>query len=450
LPEDDLQLLRAQILLLRAQRAYFGNQPTQAIDLCRQALALLPLSWTFGRGAAMLFLGLSMQASGQAQAAERLLLDEYGSHGDKTDPFALLVLDSLCFIYLNTGQLEQTRQIAQVLVQGSTRSGIAFMKHLGDWYLGLVCYQCNELEAAALYFTQIVENRFTAQVTSYRDAVAGLALIYQIQGESAKAWHMVELISQYDLEQRGSEETRTRSLRARLLLLQGDLEGAGRWVDALTDLPPDQPLLWLEEPQVTRVRVLVARGRDTDLRLALQILDVLDEIAERTHNTRYKIEILALRALALDAQGQTSQADAVLKQAVDMARLGGFIRVFADLGVPMQAMLRRLEKQGHAVEMIRRVLAAFPADDKNRVVSENPARQPSLDISIVAEPLTRRELEVLALLRGPSSIKEIAQLLNISHGTAKGHTINLYAKLGVNRRWDAVARAEELNILPPR
>ena len=100
LPADDLQLLRAQILLMRAQQAYFGNQPMRAIDLCRQALALLPLSWTFGRGAAMLFLGFSMQSIGQAQAAERLLLDEYESYGDKTDTYALLVLESLCFIYL--------------------------------------------------------------------------------------------------------------------------------------------------------------------------------------------------------------------------------------------------------------------------------------------------------------------------------------------------------------
>jgi LuxR family maltose regulon positive regulatory protein len=313
-----------------------------------------------------------------------------------------------------------------------------------------VCYQINELEAAAQYFTQIVENRFTAQVTTYRDAIAGLALIHQIQGESAKAWQMVESISQYDLEQRGSEETRTRSLRARLLLMQGDLERAGQWVDTLTEPPPDQPLMWLEEPQVTRVRVLVTRGGDTDLHLATQILDDLIEIVERTHNTRYKIEILALRALALRALGETSQADAVLRQVVDLARLDGFIRVFVDLGVPMQAMLRRLASQGHSVDTINRILAAFPTDDKKRVGSESLARQPSLDISTVAEPLTRRELDVLTLLRGPLSIKEIAQRLNISYGTAKGYTINLYAKLGVNRRWDAVARAEELNILPPR
>ena len=58
--------------------------------------------------------------------------------------------------------------------------------------------------------------------------------------------------------------------------------------------------------------------------------------------------------------------------------------------------------------------------------------------------------EVLALLRGPASIKEIAQKLHISYATAKRHTINIYGKLDVNQRWEAVAKAEELNILPAR
>ncbi len=453
LQDNELQILQAQLLLLRAEHEYLSNQPKRAIDLCRQALALLPPSWTFGRGAALLFLGFSMQAIGQAQAAERLLLAEYESHGDKTDTFALLVLESLCLIWLNTGQLEQTRRTAQLLFQGSTQSGIAFMRNLAEWYLGMVCYQCNELEAAAQHFTQVVENRFIVQVTTYRDAVAGLVLIHLIQGESSKAWQMLESISRYDLEQRGSEDTRTRSLRARLMLLQGDLEGAGSWVDTFTDPPRDQPLLWLDEPQATRVRVLVARGGDTDLLLSIQILDFLDEIAERTHNLRYKIEILVLRSLALEGQAETRLADAVLKQALDLARPGGFIRVFVDLGKPMQAMLRRLISQGHSVGTIHRILAAFPEDDQNVVSSESlahPAPRTKLGISTLAEPLTRRELEVLALLRGPSSVKEIAQKLSISYATAKDHTIKIYGKLGVNRRWEAVARAEELNILPPR
>jgi LuxR family maltose regulon positive regulatory protein len=68
----------------------------------------------------------------------------------------------------------------------------------------------------------------------------------------------------------------------------------------------------------------------------------------------------------------------------------------------------------------------------------------------LVEPLTRRELEVLAFLQLPLSIQEVALKLNVSYATAKRHTINIYGKLGVNGRWAAVARAEELNILPPR
>jgi LuxR family maltose regulon positive regulatory protein len=450
LPANDLQILRGQILVLRAQQAYFRNQTTAAIDLCRQVLALIPPSWTFVRGGAMFYLGMSMQACGQAQAAERLLLDAYESHRDKNDAYTMLILESLCFNYLNNGQLEQARQLAQVVLQRANLREVAINKNWGDWFFGVVCYQRNELEAAAQHFAEIVENRYTAQITTYRDAIAGLALIRQIQGEISQAWQLVESISQFDLEQQGGEDHRTRSLRARLMLMQGDLDGAINWVDTFTDLPPVRPLLWLEEPQVTRARILVASGTDADLNLALQILDVLYEIAEQTHNTRYKLEILALRALAWDAQGDTGQADAMLKQAVDLARPGGFIRVFVDLGAPMQKMLRRIARQDHPTKMIRRILAAFQEDNKNLPGNASPAqlrRQSSLANSALVEPLTQRELEILALLRDPLSIKEIAFKLNITYATASRHTVNIYTKLGVNGRWKAVARAEELNIL---
>jgi LuxR family maltose regulon positive regulatory protein len=446
LPDDDRQLLRGQILLPKAQQAYFNNQVTQAIDYCRQVLEIFPPSWTFVRGGAMIYLGLSMQANGQALEAERLLLDVYESYGDKTGTYILFILESLGFNYLNTGQFERARQTAQLQVQGAIRSGLPLMEFWGDWFLGVVCYQRNELEAAEQHFTRIFKNRYTAQISPYRDAVAGLAMIHQIRGEYSEAWQMVESISQFDLELKGSEDNRTRSLRARLKLLQGDLENAGNWVDMFTEPPPDQALLWLEEPQVTRARVLLARGTETDLQSALQILNVLNEITERTFNARFKTEILTLRALTLDARGKTEEANTALKQAVDLARLGGLIRVFVDPGNPMQELLRRLAGQDHSDETINRILAAFPENEKNLV----KGRFPAPDISPLAEPLTPRELEILTLLRGPLSLKEIALHLNISHATVKRHIANIYDKLGVNQRWKAVARAEELNILPPR
>ncbi len=453
LSTEDVKILRGQILLIRSQHAYFSNQITEAIELCRQALALLPSTWTFARGGAMLYLGMSMQASGQALAAERLLLDEYESYSEKTDTYALLLLQSLCFIYTNSGQLERTRQIAQVLAQTATRSRLALKKNWGDYFLGLVCYQRNELQAAAQHFTQILENRFTAHISAYRDAVSVLASIYQIQGDGSTAWQMLESISLFDLEQKGSEDERTRSLRARILLMQGNnLEDAYRWADSLTGDPPDRPLSWLEEPQLMRVRVLMARASEADLRLATQILNALNEIAERTFNTRYKIEILALLALTLDLQGEPSTANAVLLQAVDLAHMGGFIRIFADLGKPMEKMLLRLVKQDHPAESIHRILAAFREKNDQSPGSQSrmpTPRYPLIGSSTLIEPLTPRELDVLVLLRERLSNKEIAHKLSISYATIKRHTINIYTKLGVNRRWDAVARAIDLGILPP-
>ncbi len=474
LPADDLRILRGQILMIRSQQMYFFyNQTMRAIDMSREALALLPPTWTFVRGAAMLYLGLAMQANGQVLEAERLLLDEYGANSDKTGIYPLIVLQSLGYIYLWTGQLEKAIKIGQLLIQGATRSGITIMRNWGDYYLGVAHYHRNELEIAEQYFTQITENQYIAHGSAYRDGVAGLALIHQLKGESASAWQLLEGIGRSDLEETGAEDSRTGSLRARLQLLQGNLESARRWVETFSSPPPDQPIVWLEEPQVTRVHVLIARGAEGDLQMAQQILDVLEDITDRTHNTRFKIEILALRALALEALGETTEASAILKQALELAYPGGFIRMFVDLGAPMQKMLRRLEEQGLSVELIQRILAALPAGFPAALPAEVPARvpaalpegvaklvsgespapprhSPSPGNSTLIEPLTPRELEVLSLLRGPLSIKEIALKLNISYGTAKRHTINIYAKLGVSQRWHAVARAEELNILPPR
>jgi LuxR family transcriptional regulator, maltose regulon positive regulatory protein len=178
---------------------------------------------------------------------------------------------------------------------------------------------------------------------------------------------------------------------------------------------------------------------------------LVEEITQRTNNTRYKIEVLALRALALNTRGETSAAIAVLQQAVDLAQLGGTIRVFADLGKPMQVMLCQLRNQGYPAKMIERILDAFSGSaaslDRKDLTAE-PERSARLGNASLPEPLTPRELDILNLMRGPLSNKEITQKLCISYATVKRHTINIYGKLGVNSRKEAITRAIELLILP--
>ena len=452
---DDVKLLRGQVALLRGQQAYFSNQPTQAVNHCREVLALLPSSWRYVRGGAMLYLGLSMQANGQGQVAERLLLDQYQRLDNKIDGYALRHLMALCFNYLHEGHLEQTRQTARLLLHGATRGGLAIQQGWAHYFLGLVHYQWNDLDTVGVHFRQLLNERHKILAACARDGMAGLARVHQARGEFSAAWQVADILRQFDLEQSGYQEERTRSLRARLMLLQGDVESARRWADAFTAPVPDQPLVWLEQPHITKATILLGRGNDADVPSALQILDGLDEVAQRTHNTRYKIEILALRALALDVQGKTDDAGTALQQAVDLSRAGGFLRVFVDLGPRMQAMLGRLAGQGPAAETIGRILAAFPGDEFSMVIGDQEARPARsgrwpLNVPTLVEPLTARELEILALLREPLSTKEIAHRLDISYLTVKRHRVNLYGKLGVHTRWDAVARATDLGILSPR
>ncbi len=91
---NDLQILRAQIFVIRSQQMYFSNQvfagngplptgnggPASFVDIRSRV--------------AMFYLGLCMQANGQAQEAEQLLLDDYKSYDDKNDAYALLLLES--------------------------------------------------------------------------------------------------------------------------------------------------------------------------------------------------------------------------------------------------------------------------------------------------------------------------------------------------------------------
>lgn len=453
LPDNEIQILRGQLLILYGQAAFFGNETERAAALCQQALALLPAEWMYVRGGAMIYLGLSMQADGRGAEAEQMLLAAYESLTEKATSYGLRLLVSLCLVYLHEGQLDQARLTALMLLSHAS-SAFVIPRCWAHFFLGMVHYHRNELEQAEIQFGAVIQARFATQMLVARASFYGLVLTQQARGQSHEARQTLELLSQFDLQTRGAENLRTQSLRARIMLLQGDRDGALHWAAAFGATPPNQPLLWLEEPAMTTARILVAIGGPDNLRSALRLLAGLSDIARQTHHARFQIENFALQALALDRAGETSEALAALLQAVELSRAGGFVRIFVELGPAMQALLERLIRRGSAVEPSKRILAAFPderMDPNHRQADGQQTRPVDGDSAVLmVERLTMREIEVLALLRQRLSNKEIAHKLSLSTTTVKRHTANIYGKLGVNRRWDAVIRAEGLGLLPPR
>ena len=173
-------------------------------------------------------------------------------------------------------------------------------------------------------------------------------------------------------------------------------------------------------------------------------------MAEGHHNTVHLIEILSLRAVAHEKQGRAQEALTVLERALMLARPGGFIFPFLELGPPLADLLNRLVKKNVLVDYIGKILSAFSNEETGtgHDVSDDQSVQRSfLSNQALVEPLTNRELEIIDLLRQRMSNKEIALKLFISPETVKRHTINIYQKLGVNSRREAVDKAHSLGLL---
>jgi LuxR family maltose regulon positive regulatory protein len=228
--------------------------------------------------------------------------------------------------------------------------------------------------------------------------------------------------------------------------MQGDLESAVHWLE-MVELGTDPGVMffWLEVPHITQCRILIAEGSEASLQEAGEKLAVYEKTNKVQNNIRQLIDILLLQSMVYQKQSQSDKALKTLTHAFSLAEPGGVIWPFLELGPEMAGLLVRLRQKGVAQKYIARILAAFPDDTKGekhlRVVYD-------ADSSLV-EQLTPRELDVLALLAQGLTNKEIAQQLVITPGTVRQHTNNLYKKLKVNNRLQAVAKASDLEIRFP-
>ena len=216
---------------------------------------------------------------------------------------------------------------------------------------------------------------------------------------------------------------------AQLKLAQGDLQAAQQWARRV-EPSSEEPLVFEHMfDYLALARVLIAEGRSGH---ALDLLTPLLEKAAPAGAVGYVIEILTLQALAHQAQQRRDSALKRLQEALALARPQGYIRTFADEGAPVAGLLREAAARGIEPAYVGRILAA----------TETSGRAAPLP-----EPLSERELEILWLLVSGLSNREIAEQLYLAVGTVKKHTHNIYGKLGVHSRTQAVARATDLGLL---
>ena len=236
--------------------------------------------------------------------------------------------------------------------------------------------------------------------------------------------------------------------QARLSLARGDVESAARWAHEY-ERSEDNRRHERNFERITMARVLLARGRTGE---ALTFLRRLLESAQSEGRMGQVIEILVLRALALESRGGAEEAMDALGRALTLAAPEGFVRLFLDEGVPMAALLSRLLRRRRADGVGNGVAGEYAGELLRRFAVEAPPRSegrraPAGPLLVGFEPLSERELQVLRLLAAGRSNTQIARELYLALGTVKAHVHRIYGKLLVGNRTEAILRSRELGLL---
>ncbi|MBI5564111.1 MAG: hypothetical protein HY870_04385 [Chloroflexi bacterium] len=457
--------LQAEWLALQATLINAQGKPTEGLTLAERALSIVPDQEARVRSQIYLAMaGAYQQLDDYERAVEAYQrLIEYGRSS------ASLIVEmsgvaGLALLALQHGRLHLAFNLASQSIERLERSGslppIAAAVY-GE--LGEVCYQWNQIAQARRYFQRAVE---VSVLSGYSDAAAYFGVI-----------------------------------RSRLLQIEGDLDGAAREIQTVVDLmQTSAPAAVREEVIAQQVRVLLAQNRSAmaesvlnrwatfsqgklsmpDLEtgrtityprglIANSALRVFVQRALTTHaglSLNAGIELadrlidqaiqgqyipIALVALLLRARMQAALGNNLASltdslKALELAEPEGCILLFLEEGpaiIPLlQAVADRAATPDRLKHYARELLAALPAADRAPIPTVSSVASDQL-----IEPLSKREMEILQLIGEGCSNQAIADRLVITLHTVKKHSSNIFAKLGVTSRTQAVARARQLNLL---
>jgi LuxR family maltose regulon positive regulatory protein len=220
-------------------------------------------------------------------------------------------------------------------------------------------------------------------------------------------------------------------------LAENRVRDAIAWYKSAVDTEAAEDRVESDAAYITAARVLTAAGDPSSLEQALRLLSDVYEDAENSGRGRAAVESLAIQALALRQMNDLPGALAALERALRKAEPEGYIRLFADLGLPMAELLQEIRARGIMQAYAERLLEALQVD-----YSRLPGSGQALP-----EPLTAREHEILQLLSAGLSNREIADKLVVSPETVKKHVSSIVGKLGTSNRTEAAARARTLGLL---
>jgi LuxR family maltose regulon positive regulatory protein len=308
-------------------------------------------------------------------------------------------------------------------------------------------YEADELNRARELYGQAVEygrrHRQEPFVTFARGTCAQLLLALGKTNDAAEALDQaVDAARQSGLTDLGT----VLAARANFRLQLGDEDSVRRWIEEAGCSDDEEPQYLRLDTQLVYVRWLLRRG---SLDRAGQTLSRLRAFLEPAGIRRPLITVRILSALLADRRGDRPSAVDHLAAAVRLASPEDYLRVFLEEEPRTLSLLPAVrDADPPFIDRLLSAAARTPAAvDLSAPPGPLPAGPRSGGEDVLAEPLSVREIEILRLLAKGLSNSQIAERLVIALATVKRHVQNIYGKLGVNSRTQAVAEGRRRKLV---
>ena len=445
--QDEFKSIPATIALIRSGNAQIEGDLPETVRYAELSIQLAPENDLLIRAQAAITLGFTQWAVGDVDAslqAMRTWMNDMEELGNQMYVIAsAFVVADMEVILGHLGEAKKALQekIQQAAVYGKEAINVTAHHHLG---LAMLSHERGD-DAAVTQRLQLVAE--LGQRSTLIDWAHRWGLAQARLKESAGEWDAA--LKYLDEAQRGYVKNPIPMLqpveahKARIYLKQGRLDMAQAWARERRLSVRDEASYLGEYEHLILARIRLA---ECSFDGVCQMLERLLTLAETQKRTGSVIEILLMQALVHQAQGNQSQAFAVLERALKLTEPEGYIRIFVDEGEPTRALISEFQSEvairAHPMlGYVDRILDFFPQKVEDKLQSKIVNQK-----SKIVDPLSERELEVLKLLRGELSGPQIAGQLIVSLNTLRTHTKNIFNKLGVNNRREAVRRAEELDL----
>ncbi|KPK03711.1 MAG: hypothetical protein AMJ56_18660 [Anaerolineae bacterium SG8_19] len=448
---QDSQVI-SRLMAVKSMLSMYQRQYPTAVSLASQALEELPEDDILFRELAAWNLSAALFMSGDKEGGEAIL--EEVAEVSRLSGNLLVAVIALCRLALarmQQGELHKPKELFQQALEIATDDQCNMLPVACEALIGLgtIHWELNELDLAQEYLLEGIE---LSKKWRQQSAIIGyvtLAHLNQSQGDVTLAGQMMEKAKSLASGTIATEaDDRYVALQqAHLWLRQEDLPAARRWAHECgfdddtyrRELQTSDNIgahLIRHYELIVLARILIAGKR---LAEALELVDRIFPFMEKMGILEKMVEIHILKAIIYRGLVKSNRANSSLATAVSLAKPEGHIRPFLEEGSVLVQILKSVAAQGVETEFIHDILSAS-------IESPSASFNQKKRLELV-ESLSDRELEVLQLLATDLTVPEIANKMYLAVSTVRSHVKNIYGKLNVHSRFEAVIKGQELGLL---